>query len=70
MQVCKNLPWYSIRADTELASHRRQLRQEDVEGEGQTVVDGVDVGTEPIQDSTRWSYVEKGNLKIFKKCLR
>lgn len=46
-----------------MPDHTEQLCQEDVEDEGQAVVDRVQVGTEPVQDSSKWSDVKEFDLE-------
>ena len=43
-----------------MSDDAEQLGQEDVEDEGQAVVDRVQVGAEPVQDSS-----ERGDVKEF-----
>ena len=46
-----------------MSNDAEKLRQKDVQDEGKAVVHGVQVGAEPVEDSTEWSCVEKDNLK-------
>jgi hypothetical protein len=46
-----------------VSNDAEELRQKDVQDEGKAVVHGVQVGAEPVEDSTEWSCVEKDNLK-------
>jgi len=57
------LPWNRICTDDEMADNSKKLCQEDVEDEGQAVVNGVQVGAEPVKNPSERCYVKKSDLK-------
>ena len=64
--LCKNSPWHSVCAYNEVTNDAKELSQEDVQDEWQTVVDCVKVRAEAIQDPAQRRYIEEPNLEINK----
>ena len=57
------LPWNRVCADDEMADNSKKLGQEDVEDERQAVVNGVQVGAEPVENPPERSCVKESDLK-------